>query len=83
MKFRVGDIVTGNIDSDHNYGIIDSHGIYEIVEVSDGDIFVKILDHDCFQSEIGNAYWVDSDDFILVYHSGVKAQAAFTTSMFD
>lgn len=67
MKFKVGDIVKGNKNSDFRYEYTNSHCIGEVIEVyGDGDILLKIISHERHKNEIGSEYPVDEDYFDLV-----------------
>ena len=67
MKFRIGDIVKGNKNSDFRYEYTTSHCIGEVIEVyGDGDILLKIISHERYENEVGSEYSVDEDYFDLV-----------------
>ena len=67
MKFKVGDIVKGNIHSDFRYEYTTSCCIGEVIEIyEDGLIMLKIISHERYENQIGSEYAVDEDYFDLV-----------------
>ena len=67
MKFKVGDIVKGNIHSDFRYEYTTSCCIGEVIEIyEDGDFLLKIISHERYENEVGSEYAVDEDYFELV-----------------
>ena len=62
--FKVGDIITGL--TEEQYSITNSFGTYEVVEILDPLIRVKILTHNKYTKYIGEIYPVDPKKFQLV-----------------
>lgn len=66
-KFKVGDIVKGNKNSDFRYKCTTSCCIGEVIEIyEDGDFLLKIISHERYENEVGNEYPVDEYYFDLV-----------------
>ena len=66
MKFKIGDIVKGNKNSNFRYEYTTSYCTGEVVEVyRDGMIRLKILSHERYKDEVGSEYAVDEDYFEL------------------
>lgn len=67
MKFKIGDIVKGNKNSNIRYEYTTSYCTGEVVEVfENGIILLKILSHERYENEVGSEYAVDEDYFELV-----------------
>lgn len=67
MKFKIGDIVKGNKNSNFKYEYTTSYCTGEVIEVyGDGMIRLKILSHERYKNEVGSEYAVDEDYFELV-----------------
>lgn len=67
MKFKIGDIVKGNKNSNFRYEYTTSYCTGEVIEVyKDGMIRLKILTHERYKNEVGSEYPVDEDYFELV-----------------
>lgn len=67
MKFRIGDIVKGNINADYKYCVTTSDCTGKVIKAyKDGTVVLKIISHERYQEEIGNEYSVDEDYFDLV-----------------
>lgn len=62
--FKVGDIITGL--TEEQYSITNSFGTYEVVEILDTRIRVKILTHNKYTKYIGEIYPVNPKKFQLV-----------------
>ena len=62
--FKIGDIVTGLTVK--QYPITNSRGIFEVVEILDTLIEVKIIDHKDFPEQRGNTYTVNPKRFRLM-----------------
>lgn len=67
MKFKIGDIVKGNKNSNFRYEYTTSYCTGEVVEVYRDDMIrLKILSHERYKGEVGSEYAVDEDYFELV-----------------
>ena len=62
--FKVGDIITGLTEK--QYGITNSLGTYEVVEIRKYSIMVKVITHSEYTKYIGEIYSVDPKKFQLV-----------------
>ncbi len=66
-KLQVGDIVTGTPESSRHYGITTADMTKgEVIEVNDGEIRVKVLEHRTMPGTVGETYYVDADYFVKV-----------------
>mgnify|MGYP007066968928 CR=1 FL=1 len=67
MKFKIGDIVKGNINADYEYCVTTSDCTGKVVKVyKDGMILLKIISHKYYEKEVGHEYPVDEDCFDFV-----------------
>ena len=71
MKFKIGDIVKGNEMSNDKYSITNSSCIGEVIEANEfGIILLKIISHEKYKDQIGEACAVEDDYFDLVTTNG-------------
>lgn len=66
MKFRVGDIITGEKSADKHYSYTTSHATMQVIAVGRYEIEVQIIKHDRLWSSIGDSFWVNPRHFYLV-----------------
>lgn len=72
MKFKVGDIITGNKSADHKYSYTTSRAIMKVVGVNHYkdtnkyEIDVCIMSHETTKKCVGRTYLVNPGHFILV-----------------
>lgn len=66
-KFKVGDIVKGNSESDDRYHITNSNMTREkVVSVADNFITIRVLSHKTMPNKVGEKYGVSTKYFDLV-----------------
>ena len=71
MKFKIGDIVKGNEAADGKYSITNSYCVGEVIETNEfGFIVLKIISHEQYEDQVGEAFSVEDDYFDLVTTNG-------------
>jgi len=70
MKFKVGDIVTGNEIADRLYSYTNSKATMKVIGVTKYDIDVKIIAHEALKDFIGKVYTVYPKYFTLTSSVG-------------